>query len=97
MTDYKRATFELAKFWIADTCYLEPGGNLRTRFSDEINAALDRGLDQAAAAIVSNLYDKIARRYEAIGEDMRHVDPDELDAYAFRLLTKSIEIRQELT
>lgn len=95
MTDYKRTMFNLAKNWLTDTCYLKPDGNVRRRYSDEVNALIDSGLDQAANAIVSNAYAKIARRYEAIGEDMRHVDPDELDAYAFKLLTKTIELHEK--
>ncbi|MDD3095383.1 MAG: hypothetical protein PHD63_03990 [Candidatus Marinimicrobia bacterium] len=95
MTDYKRTMFNLAKNWLTDTCYLKPDGNIRPHYSDEVNTLIDRGLDQAAAAIVSNTYAKIARRYEAIGEDMRHIDPDELDAYALSLLTETIELHEK--
>ena len=50
MTDYKRTMFNLAKNWLTDTCYLKPDGNIRPHYSDEVNALIDSGLDQAANA-----------------------------------------------
>lgn len=95
MTDYKQKMFAVSRDWLMETCYLKPDGNVRRHYSDEVNALIDSGLDQSANAIVRNTYERIAQHYEAIGEDMRHIDPDELDAYALSLLTKTIGLHEK--
>ena len=92
MTDYKQKMFAVSRDWLMETCYLKPDGNVRRHYSDEVNALIDSGLDQAANAIVSNTYAKIARRYKEFGVDVQNVDQNELDAFAFRLLTKTISL-----
>jgi len=95
MIDYKQKMFALAREWLEKTCYLEPGGKVRQHYSAEENEMFDNSLDDLAAAMLRNGYAKIARYYEAIGEDMRHVAQDELDGFAFRLMAKTMELNEK--
>lgn len=94
MIDYKQKMFALARQWLEKTCYLEPNGKVRLHYSTEENEMFDKSLDQMAAVMIRNTYAKIARRYKEFGVDVQNVDQNELDAFAFGVMEKTIELQE---